>query len=184
MKWMKIGNFIYMKGKNVFLRAVELEDAEALYQLENDVTIWDLSDTTMPFSRFAIEQYVIESSTNDIFTNKQLRLMIAENMNKKVIGAIDLYNFNPLHRRAGVGILILESYRQKGYASEAMQLLMNYAFSTLQLHQLYCTVSADNKASLALFIRMGFVQTGIYKSWRTKDKSWVDEIFFQYIKNE
>lgn len=173
-----------MKGKNVFLRAVEINDADALFELENDMKIWHLSDTLMPFSHFALEQYVIESSSHDIFTSKQLRLIICENLNKNIVGTIDLYNYNPLHQRAGVGILILESYRRKGYGLEALLLLLDYAFSILKVHQLYCTVSSDNKASISLFLRAGFVQTGVYKSWSKRDGYWIDELLFQYIKNE
>ncbi len=173
-----------MIGKHVFLRAVELSDVDVLFQLENDPSIWSLSETIMPFSRFAIEQYVMNSSTQDVFTAKQLRLIVCENTDKNIVGTVDIYDFNPMHQRAGVGILILEPYRRKGYASEALQLLMHYAFSVLQLHQLYANISADNTASIALFRQIGFEQTGRRKAWHKKNKNRIDELFFQYIRKE
>ncbi len=173
-----------MIGKHVFLRAVELSDVDVLFQLENDPSIWSLSETIMPFSRFAIEQYVMNSSTQDVFTAKQLRLIVCENTGKNIVGTVDIYDFNPMHQRAGVGILILEPYRRKGYASEALQLLMHYAFSVLQLHQLYANISADNTASIALFRQIGFEQTGRRKAWHKKNKNRIDELFFQYIRKE
>ncbi|NLJ82365.1 MAG: GNAT family N-acetyltransferase [Bacteroidales bacterium] len=173
-----------MIGKHVFLRAVELSDVDVLFQLENDPSIWSLSETIMPFSRFAIEQYVMNSSTQDVFTAKQLRLIVCENTDKNIVGTVDIYDFNPMHQRAGVGILILEPYRRKGYASEALQLLMHYAFSVLQLHQLYANISADNVASIALFTQIGFEQTGRRKAWHKKNMNRIDELFFQYIRKE
>ena len=173
-----------MIGEKVFLRAVEMEDIDTLYQFENDVDIWHLSDTIMPFSRFTIEQYVINSMTQDIYSLKQLRLIICETTTKNPVGLIDLYDFNPTHRRAGVGIIIATPYRRKSYASEALQLLQNYAFSTLQLHQLYCSISEDNKASINLFLQSGFIKTTTRKSWNNKNGKWLDEYFLQLIANK
>ncbi|MDD2621998.1 MAG: GNAT family protein [Bacteroidales bacterium] len=170
-----------MKGQKIFLRAVELNDVDMLYELENEPDIWHLSDTLMPFSRFALEQYVIESSTRDIYATKQLRLIIAENDSKKLVGAIDLYDFNPIHKRAGVGILITKTYRKKGYASDALSVLIHYAFSTLQLHQLFCGISSNNIMSIELFKKHNFIQTGCLKNWRLKDNNYYDELFFQLI---
>jgi len=124
---------------------------------------------------------VIESATRDIYTSKQLRLMICENNSEKIVGVIDLFDFNPLNKRAGLGILIIKQFRQKGYASEALQLLILYAFKTLQLKQLYCNIAVDNSASLLLFQKFGFQQNGVFKSWRYHDNVWKDEFFLQLI---
>lgn len=170
-----------MKGKKVFLRAVEMTDADALYTIENEVEDWCYSDTVKPYSHFAMEQYVIESTTQDIYTSKQLRLMICENKSDKVVGAIDLFDFNPLHKRAGLGILIIKPYRQKGYALEALELMVSYAFKTLLLKQLYCNIASDNTMSLSLFQKIGFQQNGVFKSWRYRDNVWKDEFFLQLL---
>lgn len=170
-----------MKGNKVFLRAVEMNDADVLYVIENEVEDWRYSDTVKPFSRFAMEQYVIEAATQDIYTSKQLRLMICENKSDKVVGVIDLYDFNPLHKRAGLGILIIKEYRRKGYALETLQLMIAYAFKSLQLKQLYCNIDADNTVSLSLFQKTGFQQNGVFKSWRYLDNAWKDEFFLQLI---
>lgn len=173
-----------MTGEKVFLRPVEFNDVDILQNIENDPDLWQVSDTLTPFSRFAIEQYVIEASTHDIYTLKQLRLMIAETQSKQVVGTIDLFDFNPTHKRAGIGILIICEHRNKAYASEALSQLIQYAFNTLQLHQLYCTITPDNTASLQLFKKHGFIQTGTHKSWRLIDNQWHDELFFQLLNSK
>jgi diamine N-acetyltransferase len=174
-----------MIGDRVALRAVEMSDADWIYQWENDPEVWQVSNTLAPFSRYIIEQYIL-NSTQDIFAAKQLRLMIDLKKEESWIpvGSIDLFEFDPLHRRAGVGILVCGEYRGQGIASEALQLLRSYAFDTLQLHQLFCHISSNNDASLALFQKNGFVITGTRKDWMLNKGAWVDEFILQCMNPE
>lgn len=168
-----------LKGEYTLLRAIEPEDIDEIYRWENDLKIWHLSNTLTPFSRFAIEQYILNAE--DIFTSKQLRLII-EVENKIVVGCIDLFDFDPNNRRAGVGIFINETFRNNGYAKDALNTLVNYCFEILNLHQLYCTILSDNSESLNLFVNKGFKITGSRKEWIFRNKKWVDELFLQLIK--
>jgi diamine N-acetyltransferase len=99
------------------------------------------------------------------------------------VGTIDLFDFDPLHRRAGVGIMIREQYREKGYAMEAMAILIRYAFDTLQLHQLFCNIAPDNMVSLHLFETLGFLKCGTKKDWIHDGQEWQDELMFQLINH-
>ncbi|MDR1182093.1 MAG: GNAT family N-acetyltransferase [Bacteroidales bacterium] len=171
-----------MIGEKIFLRALELSDVQTLYVFENDTSIWQVSDTIMPYSSFALEQYVLEAVNTDIYTSKQLRLVICECSNGKPIGLIDLFDFNPKHLRAKVGMLIHTDYRQNGYASEALKLLIDYAFTTLNLHQLSCTLTPDNIGSIKLFQKHGFILTGTKKEWFRLNDNWVDEQIYQLIR--
>jgi diamine N-acetyltransferase len=168
-----------MTGEQVALRAVEPADADLIMRFENDPAVWRVSNTITPFSRYIIEQYILNSD-QDIFTAKQLRLMIdCIEGEIRTIGAVDLFDFDPQHRRAGVGILILEPERGKGFASEALEILKRYAFDTLHLHQLFCHVTPDNLPSLALFGKHGFVISGTRKEWLFANGQWADEHILQ-----
>jgi diamine N-acetyltransferase len=170
-----------LRNDHISLRALEPSDVDLLYQWENDPAIWQISQTLTPFSHFVIEQYVANSH-QDIFTNKQLRLMICKEGNVPV-GTIDLFDFDPLNQRAGIGILIAEKQeRGKGFASNALQLLIDYCFSTLNLHQVYCNITADNEKSIILFQRHGFLITGIKKEWTRGTDGFVDELLLQKIR--
>jgi diamine N-acetyltransferase len=172
-----------MDGLKVSLRALEPDDVEILYKWENNRSIWHLSNNITPLSRFTLEQYVM-SAGQDIFSTRQVRMMIdlvnPEN-GIKTIGSIDLFEFEPAHQRAGVGILILEGFRGKGYASESLELLINYAFETLQLHQLFANISTDNHESIRLFESKGFRLIGVKKEWNRIRNNWQDESMFQLI---
>ena len=170
-----------LEGKNLNLRAIEPEDLHFLYTIENNEMFWEVSHTQTPFSKYILKQY-LENAHLDIYETKQLRLVIEENKNKEPVGMIDLFDFNPQHKRAGIGILIHPYYQNRGYASEALFLLINYSFSYLDLHQLYANITSDNKKSLALFKKHNFEEIGLKKDWILSNRKFKDEILFQLIK--
>jgi len=171
-----------MIGKHIKLRAVEPSDIDLLYQWENEVEGWFLSNTVTPFSKFLLEEYVANAHL-DIYTTKQLRMMIEKTNTHKTIGCIDLYDFDILNNRACMGILICKEDRNKGYASEALSLFIHYSFNTLHLKQLYCNIASENTNSLALFKKFNFEVIGLKKQWLRKDEEWIDEYMLQLIHN-
>ena len=103
----------YLKGEKSNLRALEPEDLEFLYTIENNESFWEISHTQTPFSKYLLKQY-LENAHLDIFEAKQLRLLIEEKSTKRQIGLIDLFDFNPQHKRAGIGILIHPDFQKNG----------------------------------------------------------------------
>ena len=165
---------------SIRFRALEPDDIDLLYTWENDAEIWEVSNTFEPFSKYILAKYIKESQ-HDIYESKQVR-MIIETLNGKAVGAIDLFDFDPFHFRAGVGILIHNKKdRQLGYATDALQLLCSYAANHLRLHQLYANISVDNLVSIQLFKKNGFELTGTKKDWRRTMDGWKSELFFQKI---
>ena len=152
-----------MNHPHVILRAMEPEDLDTLYKIENNQELWAVSATNVPYSRFALHEYV-ETNTNDIYADKQVRLMI-DNDAGETVGIIDLMNFSPQHSRAEVGIVIMKPHRQKGYATAAMEKLVAYARQTLHLHQLFLVTECDNENCLLLFEKLGFEKTALLKQW-------------------
>ena len=169
-----------LQGKNIQLRALEPEDLQFLFDTENDTDFWEVSHTQAPFSKFLLKQY-LENAQLDIYEAKQLRLIIQENKSNEPVGMIDLFDFNPQHQRAGIGILIPQKYQQLGFADEALTLLINYCFSQLNLHQLSANITVDNNKSIGLFNKHNFKQIGIKKDWIYTKGTFKDEILLQLI---
>lgn len=161
-------------------RALEPDDIDLLYEWENDAEIWEVSNTFEPFSKYILAKYIRESQ-RDIYEAKEMRLII-ETPDRIAVGAIDLFDFDPFHFRAGVGILIHNKKDRKlGYATDALQLLCDYAKDYLRLHQLYANITEDNLASIHLFNQNGFELCGTKKDWRRTKDGWKTELMFQKI---
>jgi len=176
---------IPLKGEHIILRAPEPSDLDVLYTWENDPDNWIVGNTTTPFSRHVLSKY-LENAHLDIYEAGQLRLMIdrldENNKTEKRLGTIDLFDFDPMHQKAGIGILIArKENRLKGLASEALSLLIEYAFRGLQLHQLYCNVAENNPVSLKLFKKFGFEEVGKKLDWIRVGNKWLDVYLLQKI---
>jgi diamine N-acetyltransferase len=170
-----------LENKLIRLRATEPEDLEVLYSWENDTEMWKNGINVAPFSRFTIRQYLIDSK-QDIYTDRQLRLMVELKERGEAIGTVDLYDFDPLHRRAGVGILIDKRFREQGYGLQALKLLEAYTFDFLNLHQLYAFIPASNTISIQLFTKAGFIKAGSLKEWLSAGDSFDDVQVMQSVR--
>lgn len=172
---------ITLKGPNLYLRALEPEDLEFVHAIENDENIWNYSNTQTPYSKFLIRQY-LENAHQDIYEAKQLRLAICKNNSEKAIGLIDLFDYDPRNNRAGIGIAIKNlDERGQGFGAESLQLLIDYSFKQLNLHQLYANIGVENETSLKLFTTFGFQKCGVKKDWNLIENSYQDEALFQLI---
>jgi diamine N-acetyltransferase len=172
---------ITLKGENIYLRALEPNDLEFVYAMENDQSIWNVSNTQTPYSRFLVKQY-LENAHQDIYEAKQLRLAICQDQDFPALGLIDLFDFDPKNNRAGVGIVIQgNENRKQNIGSEALELLIKYSLYHLNLHQLYANIGTENEASIALFTKFGFQKIGTKKDWTLVNGVYKDEAIFQLI---
>ena len=168
-----------MNENNLILRALEPSDLDFLYTLENDQALWSVSNTLIPFSKYTLSEYILHAK-EDIHTVKQVRFVLSD-QDQTPLGCIDLFDYDPIHRRAGVGVVIAKAAQNKGFAKIALSLIEDYAFNRLQLHQLYAGVQEDNYPSVQLFQSAGYEQTGIKKDWNYHNKTFHNELIFQKI---
>ncbi len=168
------------KKPDIVLRAMEPADIDAIYRWENDPEVWIYSAAHQPFSRHALQQFIDECSGVDIYASRQLRLM-AENAEGEAVGCVDLYDFDPHHRRAGVGILTDSRMRRKGYGIAMLAAVEAFAREHIGLHQLYAIVGTGNEQSVRLFEKAGYATCGRVKDWLLTGGEWSDAIVYQKI---
>lgn len=169
-----------LSNNSIRLRALEVEDLEMLYLWENDTSLWQYGNNMAPFSRKVLLDY-INNYDGDIFRSLQLRFMIVSVATDTPVGMIDLYDFDAINRRAGVGIMVDSAHRNKGYAGEALALLCRYCYSRLGMHQLYAMVAVDNIPSIALFHGCNFKTCGKLRSWQRQGESYTDAYILQRL---
>jgi diamine N-acetyltransferase len=172
-----------LQNKHIKLRALEPEDLDFLFSVENNNNFWEVSGTQTPFSKYLLKKY-LKNAHQDIYEAKQLRLVIANLRTNEVIGLLDIFDFNPQHQRAGLGVLILEKYQNKGFATQALKLIIEYAFIQLNLHQIYINIPKNNIKSINLFKKLNFQEIGIKKDWILSKGKFKDIILFQLINSK
>ena len=168
-----------MNPPQVHLRALEPEDLDLLYKIENDVKLWNVGTSNVPYSRYTLHNYVATAS-NDIYTDRQVR-MIIENEAGQTIGIVDVVNFDPSNQRAEVGLVILSAYRCQGYAAATLTLIADYALHIWHLHQLFAFIDVSNQASVSLFMKMGFQKSACITDWLYDGQEYHDAWLVQLV---
>lgn len=166
-----------MEATRVRIRALEPEDLDELYAIENDTSIWQLGVTNVPYSKYLLHNY-IANSNGDIYHDGQVRMMV-ETKQGNVIGIVDIIDFSPAHKRAEIGIVIKQEHRHKGYATEALRLIKDYALNILHLHQLYAVIACNNEEATMLFQHNGFEVQNVLKEWLYDGKTYYDAKIMQ-----
>ena len=169
-----------LKSDKLKLRAVEPEDLDLMYLIENDTTLWAVSDTAAPYSRETLWHY-LEGYTGDIYAQRQLRLMITLSADGTPVGTIDFLNFDPLNNRAELGLFIDGNYRGQGLGRKALDLLTAYARDHIGLRQLYVFIALDNEVCLKLFEDYGYSRVGVLKSWVKRGSTYRDVALLQML---
>lgn len=168
-----------LRDEAVMLRAVEPEDLEVMSLLENDASLWECSNSTVPYSSHVLREYIKQCSYN-FFEDKAVRLAIAlpEGI---AVGFIDLQNYDHQHQRAEVGIVLMRECQHLGLARRALRLLTDYSRSVLHLHQVYAHVQSTNRPALRLFRAAGFTHTATLPQWTRCVAGWCDVEVFQMM---
>ena len=167
------------QSPKVHLRALEPEDLELLYRIENDRSLWNIGASNVPYSRYTLHDY-IANTTGDIYIDRQVRLMI-ENEAGCVVGIVDLVNFDPSHRRAELGLVIQEPYRHAGYAQSAVNEILAYAVNVLHLHQIFAFIDVRNEACISLFRKLGYDTSPTLKDWLFDGREYHDAVVVQML---
>ena len=117
-----------LKGKNIVLRPLQDSDLDFLEKTENNKENWQFGSEQKQYTKQELADYIAKAKT-DIKVAKQYRFVI--DLKGAPIGFIDLFDYTK--KSAGVGVIISENYRNKGFAKEALMLLIHYAFSYIKL---------------------------------------------------
>lgn len=167
-------------SKSIALRAPEPEDVDRLFLWENDTDLSGSLPHAAPLSRMQVWEYV-RNYNADPFAAGELRMMIVDCESGATVGHVDIFDFCPADRRAGIAIYIDESCRRQGYAAAALAEMERYVRLSLGLHMLWAIVAVSNIASRELFSCLGFKISGKLRSWLRRDNRYEDVFLFQKL---
>lgn len=170
-----------LTGKRVYLRKVLASDVNENYLrwMTDPETTQYLESRFYKHTIKSLRQYVLarQKDKGSIF------LAIVLKKDNRHIGNIKLGPIDKNHKIADIGILIGEKdCWGKGYAKEAIGLIIRYAFNMLGLHKLTAGCYAPNKGSFKAFRAQGFIQEGLRKSHCYYRGRYVDDILLGLIR--
>lgn len=171
---------MFIKGDKVLLRGIELDDAEILRQMINDE---EIEKMTMGYS-FPVSYHQQVKWIENLPNEKNTFRAIID-VNGVAIGTIILSDIDTRSGCAEIHIkLANSSERGKGYGTDAVSSLLQYAFDELRLNCVYCKVKEDNIASQKMFEKCGFVKEGRLRSRVYRNGRYYDFYEYSILKSE
>lgn len=168
-----------LTNDRIRLRSMEAEiDTPYLHRWEGDSEAWTSSGVLNPIASSAIEAHIIRSTTA-LVDNGRMDLMIELITQSLPIGYVQLYDYDPINQRLGLGVYLAPEYRRQGFAREALQLVHDYAWSRMNCQMLYAEVISSNVQSQKLFERLGYEHTASLRSWYRLDGEYQDLLYYQ-----
>lgn len=168
-------------GKNIILRAVELEDERLLQQLINDPQVSDyVVGWGFPVSLFSQRNWIQNSNNNSNY-----RLIIADSDTQEAIGITGLWDINWHNQSATSAIKLLPKKSKKGLGTEAITLCMAWAFYNVGLRRLDATILDFNGPSMGVYIKKcGWRVEGCHKEAVFRKGQWNDLYSLAILKHE
>lgn len=169
-------------GEKVLLRAIEPGDNALLLNLINDPdTEKMLGGGSFPVSEAGQAKWI----TEQIGRNDVLRCIVADqNAPDQGIGTVILSDIDQKNGIAQVHVKLAATGRHKGYGTDALKALVDYAFKQMRLHCVYAHVLSYNEPSQKLFCKCGFQKEGILRARAYKDGNYVDAISYSILNDE
>mgnify|MGYP001483599327 FL=1 len=160
---------------NLILRTPLLSDFDDLLSWENDLKNNQYTDLPVFYTPSQIEDFL--NSDHDLLLQNQIRYIIE--LNSSAVGCIDLYDYDVVNSRAGVGIYVDINFRNKGIASKSLELLKSISMEKYLIYNLYADIMSGNKASIKIFEKANFIKNGIKSNWIRTESSFEDVLFYQ-----
>ena len=156
------------RGAKVKLTALNANDAPTIARWATDSDLLRLSDSVpaYPRSEAAVAERLEEQRKDE--SDYQFGIRLAES--DELIGVLDLNGIEWQHRTGWLSISIGDRSKWgRGYGSEAMQLILAYAFQELNLHRIQLSVFEYNERAIALYEKLGFQREGVWREWGERD---------------
>ena len=171
----------YWEGRKVRLRSIEPEDYPFFYEWNLETgTQKNLAWIWFPTSLNSVKDWALKKSLTK--TENDDHFFVIETIDGAPVGSISANSINKLDGVFRYGVGIIKGERQKGYASEAIKIFLNYYFNELRYNKVNASVYAFNEHSIILHEKLKFKQEGKLRATKYTDGKYWDEIIFGMTK--
>lgn len=178
---MKNNQVGFLTGNKVYLRPIEKEDLKQLYVWFNDAEIRRLTGEVLPTSQMGMEEFLTKIQ-ND---SSRVWFGIVVKENDRLIGETGLLRMFPAWRTTDLSIIIGDKTAWgKGYGTEVMELLLDYAFGYLNFHRIAIGVVGTNERALHFYESIGFKREGIQRDGYYYAHQYLDFVMMSLLEDE
>jgi RimJ/RimL family protein N-acetyltransferase len=171
----------FITGDRIYLRPIDVEDADLFVLWLNDKEIREYWGATSPLNKIREKEFLEPFYKDD--RNVALGIVLKEN--DQLIGYTGLYGISVYHRRAELGILIGDkACWSKGYGTEAMNLILKHGFDQLNLHRIYLFVLDFNPRAIRAYEKVGFKKEGVFRDHGYRDGQYCDDYAMGILESE
>jgi len=170
-------------GKIISLRPFRPEDADPLWESLQDELTNKLTGTHATFTRDMIDNYITKQiNAND---DDRASFIIAVGGDLRAVGEVVINNIDHDNHSANIRISLFSEHDfNKGYGTEAMRLMVDYGFKTLNLHRIELGVYAFNPRAIRVYEKIGFIQEGVLRDALYWDGEYIDEVTMSILAHE
>lgn len=174
--------FPVLNSERLLFREISENDADTIFQLRSDPVSMEFLDRA-PLKAKEEALALIKKMKEDISNNNGIVWALAlKEEPAKSIGTISFWRIEKENHRAEIGYMLLPVYFNKGYMTEAINRVNEYAFTKMNLHSIEANINPANAASAAILLKTGFVKEGHFKENYFFDGKFIDSAIFSLLK--
>jgi len=174
-------NVVFLRGEQIDLVVKNIEHINTYHKWVNDPIVRNYIGVEIPLTL----EIMKKEWFSDVRDEKNIWLEIWHKEDQIPIGLVGFFQIHNISRRAEIGITIGEpEYWGKGIGTEAVSLMLNYGFNTLNFRKIVAGVNAPNTRSLGMCKKLGFIEEGHQKDMDFIDGKWIDIILLGIFKKD
>jgi RimJ/RimL family protein N-acetyltransferase len=173
----------YWQGKNIRLRALEPADAETFFRWDRDSGMGRNLDFLWPPTSMAHAIAWVEETSKKVL-DKDMYQWMMENSEGEAVGSIDTHTCNPRQGTFSYALNVAFEHQRKGYASEAILMVLRYYFEELHYQKVTVQVHSDNPASIRLHEKLGFQREGTIRRMGFSGGKYIDLLWYGMTAEE
>jgi [ribosomal protein S5]-alanine N-acetyltransferase len=175
------------RGKNIYIREYNASDVDALLRIniDNRGIFEAITPVTREDSYYTRENFVnvIENSKKARVEGKRYDFGVFLVNSDSLIGSIGLYKFEPTEKCI-LGYSLDQQHHGKGYATEAVRLIVDFAFHEVGLHRIEAGVMPRNVASAKVLEKVGFTREGLARESLKIKGVWEDHYIYSLLEKD
>lgn len=172
-----------LQTQRLLLRPIQLDDKQTLFDYRKDEET-NKYQGWIPKTIGDVEEFIGKLEPQLNIPESWFQMAIIEKENQVFIGDLGIHFLEESSQQVELGYTLNKKFQGKGYATEAINTVINYLFSELNKHRITASVDPENSPSFKLLERLGFIKEAHFRESLFINDEWVDDIIYALLAKE